>query len=285
MGTCWNCDTKLTLQEGQTKCDNCNEIIYYHCNNCSKKFYVEDKESKKKLEECKLCGYFKCPNCGVCFWNCKRYNWEKEILKILRPEVTQVIVPNLAEKIREIVKYLEGEKISIDRMNCPERKVPISYAKNRIKSLLLKVEGFRVKDESDKEAFIKRMNEVLDNPEGTEFTVSSTRERGSYGQEYRDAFNLLVCLGKFGIQRRKKKDLEEEYDVFVRCNKDPCKFLAKENLVINYCETCKKQFPRGTIYCDTCPPYTKGKAAGQKRKLKERSNNKDTCQVYRGEFV
>ena len=59
MGTCWSCVTELSLQDGQTTCDNCGEIVYYKCNNCKEEFKVEDKESKKRLKECKLCE--KCP--------------------------------------------------------------------------------------------------------------------------------------------------------------------------------------------------------------------------------
>lgn len=285
MGTCWNCKTQVSLKKEQTNCDSCGEILFYHCNNCKEKFEIIDKESKNKLEECKLCGYFKCPHCSVCSWNCKRYSWEKEILKILAPEITQGKIPILLCKVRSIVRYLENEKISIDRKNCPERGVPISYAKSRIKSLLAKFEGFRVKDKEDREAFLKRFDEITEKEIGTKLTVTQSREKGSYGQEYRDAFNLAVCLGKFEIQKIKKKDSEEEYSVFVRCEKLPCKYLARNDLVINHCESCKKIFPQGVEYCDVCKPYAKGKEIGQLRKLKERLNNKDTCQVYRGSFI
>lgn len=37
--------------------------------------------------------------------------------------------------------------------------------------------------------------------------------------------------------------------------------------------------------CNICPPYKKGKERGQFRKLKERMNDKDTCQMYRGDFI
>lgn len=285
MGTCWNCNTELTLQENQTNCDNCGEILYYKCNNCKKEFEIVDKESKEKLEECKLCGFFKCPYCKVCSWNCKKYNWEREILKILRPEITQGNCPTILEKVKKIVDYLENEKISIYRKSCPERNVPITYAKNRIKSLLAKFEGFRVKDDEDRKAFLKRFDKITEKEIGTILTVNQSKEKGSYGQEYRDAFNLAVCLGKFEIIRKKKINSEEEYDVFKRCEKSPCKFLAREDLIINYCETCKKVFPRRVEYCDVCPPYKKGKEKGQLRKLKERLNNKDTCQMYRGDFI
>jgi len=284
MGTCWNCETEITLQEEQTNCDNCGEVISYNCNNCKKRFEVVDKESKKKLVVCKFCGYFKCPYCNVCSWSCEKYKWERDLLKKFAPEITQGNCPQLLEKIRDIINYFEEIKVSTKRMNCPERNVPISYAKNRIKSLLAKFEGFRIKDEEDREAFLKRFDEITEKPIGVELIVGNIREKGSYGQEYRDAFNLAVCFGKFEIKRKKKKDSDEEYDIFIRCEKLACKFLARDNLVITYCENCKKQFPKGTKFCDICLPYKKGKDIGQPRKLKERLSNKDTCQVYRGNF-
>lgn len=284
MGTCWNCNTQLSLDKEQTKCDNCGEILFYNCNNCGKEFEVEDKKSKEKLRECKLCGYFYCPSWGVCSYTCKRFLWQKEILKILRQEIPINDYPKLPELANQIVRFLEGEKIGLERKSCPERNVPITYAKNRIKSLLAKFEGFRIKNQKDREAFLKRFDEITEKPLGIKLTVSESREEGSYGQEYRDAFNLAVCLGKFEIRRVKQKDKDKEYDVFIRCEKQPCKYLAREDLVITECPKCKKKFKRGTLVCDTCPPYEKGKDIGKQRKLKERLNNKDTCQVYRGSF-
>lgn len=283
MGTCWNCNTQLSLQRDQTNCDNCGEIVFYKCNDCHQEFEVKDK--KGKLEECKMCGYFKCPHCGVCSWSCERYNWEREIIKILRPEITQASVPNLAQKVREIVNYVEFQKLSTDRMNCPIRGVPVSYAKNRIKSLLAKFEGFRVKDEDDREAFLKRFDEITETEIGTEMTVTSSREKGSYGQEYRDAFNLAVCFGKFEIQKRKHKDSEQEYEVFVRCENGACPKLARDDLIINHCPNCKTIYPLDATVCSKCKPYQKGKQQGKLRELKKRLNNKDTCQSYRGSFV
>jgi DNA-directed RNA polymerase subunit RPC12/RpoP len=29
MGTCWNCGRQVTLQEEQTRCDNCYSILFY----------------------------------------------------------------------------------------------------------------------------------------------------------------------------------------------------------------------------------------------------------------
>ena len=116
-------------------------------------------------------------------------------------------------------------------------------------------------------------------------TVTSSREKGSYGQEYRDAFNLGVCFGKFEIKKVKRENSEEEYDVFVRCEKEPCKFLGKDDLIITYCPECKKEFEKGDTRCDVCKPYKKGKNKGEPRILKTKLNNKDTCQCYRGTFI
>lgn len=286
MGTCWSCNTELTLGEDRTTCDVCGEILFYHCNNCAEKFEVGNKNDKSKLKICKLCGYFKCPNCSVCYSGCKKFNWEREILKILRPEVTQGNCENILKKVREIVKYFEEEKISIDRKNCPERKVPISYAKTKIKSLLAKVDGFRVKNEADKDAFVKRIEEITDLPIDSELTINKVRKEGSYGQEYLDAFNLLVCMGKLEIKERKflKGKQEIKYKCFVRCEKESCFNLDVDGLIITYCESCRTRYPRGTIYCSKCKPYSKGKQIGEQRKLKERLSDKDSCQLYRGLF-
>lgn len=290
MGTCWNCNTQLNLGEKRVHCDNCGSIIFYKCNNCEEEFEVLDKKTKKKLKECNLCGYFLCPSCGVCSWSCIKYRWEREILKILRPEVTQGNCPIILNKVRNIVLYFEKEKGGSERRVCPERGVLISYAKNRIKSLLAKVEGFRVKDEKDKDAFLNRMKETTNKEIGTELKISEVREDGSYGQEYRDVFNLLVCLGKLQIVKKFfEKDGETiAYDSYIRCEKEICKLLSKDDLIVNECKCTEhkgnKRFPLNTEFCPTCSPYSKGKEKGQLRKLKKRLNDKDTCQLYRGFF-
>jgi len=291
MGTCWNCNTQINLKEGRTHCDVCGNVIYYVCNSCGYKFEILDKKEKKKLKVCKLCGYFICPKCGVCSWSCDKYKWEREILKILRPEITQGNFPIILNKTKKIVNYFIEEKGGKENKVCPERGVLISYAKNRIKSLLAKVEGFRIKDEADRNAFIKRLEEITEKPFGTELKISEIKERGSYGQEYRDAFNLLVCLGKLKIVKKSfEKDGETiTYDSYIRCEKEHCKYLAKDDLIINECKNPKhignKRFPLNLEYCPNCPPHKTGKEKGQQWKLKKRLNDKDTCQLYRGNFI
>jgi len=291
MGTCWNCNTEIDLGEERTKCDVCGSVLFYKCNYCKERFEVLDKKTSKKLKICKLCGHFFCPNCRVCYYGCSRYDWEKEVLKILRPEITQGNFPIVLDKAKLIVKYFEEEKGGQERRVCPERKVLISYAKNRIKSLLAKVEGFRVKDIEDRNAFIKRMNEIVEKELGTELKISEVREDGSYGQEYRDAFNLLVCLGKLKII---KKSFEKEgeiinYDSYIRCEEGTCHLLSKNDLIINECKNPKhkgnKRFPLEITHCPNCPPHKTGKDKGEQWELKKRLNDKATCQLYRGNFI
>jgi len=282
MGTCWNCNTEVTLQKDQTKCDKCGEILFYHCNSCKEEFKVEDYETKEKLEECKLCGYFKCPHCGICSWNCARYKWEADILKILAPEITQGRIPETLSKVRKIVEYFEKVKSSNERKECINH-IPITYAKGRIKSLLARMDGFRVKNTQDVIIFNQRIKEISDLPIGTKKTITQIRENGSYGQEYRDAFNLLVCMGKLKITWEKREDNEEEYAMYERVDNKPCQYLNVKDLIINECPKCKTQYSNEVKLCSNCS-FKKGKNKGQQVELKKRLNNNDTCQMYRGDF-
>jgi hypothetical protein len=279
MGTCWNCDTEVTLQKDQTRCDKCGETLFYHCNSCKEEFKVENFETKEKLEECKLCGYFKCPHCGICFWNCQRYKWEAEVLKILAPEITQGKFPVLLDKTKSIVAYFETVKSSNERKECVNH-IPITYAKGRIKSLLARRDGFRVKNEKDRQEFVKRIDEITEVTTGTKLTVTQSREAGSYGQEYRDAFNLLVCLGKLKITWQKKENSEEEYAMYERVDNKPCQYLNVKDLIINECPKCKTQYANDIKFCNKCVHKNKGGFF----ELKKRLNNNDTCQMYRGDF-
>lgn len=280
MGTCWHCNTEVTLSKEQTKCDNCKEVLFYHCNNCKEEFKVEDKEHK--LKECKLCGYFYCPHCGVCFYGCKKYKWQDNIMKILALEFSFIKYPILQEKIKKIIDYMENEKSSNERKECINH-VPITYAKGRIKSLMAKSAGFRVRNINDKDAFDNRIKELTEMDIGEKTTISAIREEGTYGQEYRDAFNLLVCLGKMKITWIEAKDDKPAYPLFERIDNPICSYLNKEKLIINECKKCKKQFPRGVKFCDICVKK-KGKYIGSYFETKERLDNIDTCQMYRGDF-
>lgn len=283
MGSCWNCQKQVTLQEDQTRCDNCKSVISYHCNSCAEGFNIEDKETKKRLRECKVCGYFICPNCTVCFYGCDKFNWQKEILKILSKEIPIGKYPGLPQRASEVAEFFEDVKISRERKTCP-RGVPISYAKLKIKNLLSKVEGFRVKNEKDRKVFVERMDKATDMVIGTEITIGKIREDGNYGQEYRDVLNLLVCLGKFKVKWLKNKN-DSDYQVFIRWDVGQCPKLSIESVVLSYCPKCKKIYEdKDKTSCDYCI-WLKGINKGQSVKLKKRLNNCDTCQLYRGDFI
>jgi hypothetical protein len=279
MGTCWHCGTQVTLSKEQTKCDKCKEILFYACNNCKKEFTIEDK--RQKLTECKLCGYFFCPHCGVCNYECKRYEWQDSIMRILAPELSFAKYPFLESKIKQIIEYIINQKTSNERKECING-IPITYAKGRVKSLLARGEGFRVKNELDKNAFQKRIDEITEIPLGIKTTITKIRESGTYGQEYRDAFNLAVCLGKMKITWIPASKDKDEYAAYERIEGKMCSYLSKEDVVINECPKCKKQYPKDILQCSCI--WKKGQNKGKFIQLKKRLNNSDTCQMYRGDF-
>jgi len=281
-GGCWKCGKQLKLDDEQTNCDNCSSLIKWKCNSCHEIFEIRDKELNKKLKECKICGFFICPHCGVCYWNCDKFKWQKEILNILKKTIPIGEYPSLIHRVDEIVEYVESIKTSIDRKTCI-RDVPISYSKGKIKGLAARAEGFRIKNPEDMNRFKSRIKDGTDLEIGREITVEKIREDGSYGQEYRDAFNMLVCLGKLKIKWLKNKE-DKEYCVFVREECGICKFFDNDNLIVKYCPKCKKVYNRNKLSCDNNCVWSKGKNKKEIVELKERLNNCDTCQMYRGNF-
>lgn len=272
MGTCWSCEKQLMLGENQTHCDNCGNLVYYTCWNCKNTFETADVNGKKR-KECKICGYFYCPECGCCGSNCQKKEWNNKIKELI-PNVTE-------EQIKMLIDYFEVIKTSNERKECINH-IPITYAKGRIKSLLAKLEGFRVKNNTDRTAFENRIDKTTEKPIGTKLIISKIREDGSYGQEYRDAFNLLVCLGKLKLTWIKKED-GEQYALYERIDGQKCKYLNAESLIIYECPKCNKQYPKGVYQCK-CSQYKKGKNKGQFPIIKARLNNCDICQMYRGDF-
>jgi len=278
MGICWNCDTEITLKDEEIKCDNCGEIVRYWCNVCKKPFDVQDAKTKKKLKECPACGFFICPYCNSCGPSCPKLIWASKMREILGIDFPQ-------NKIKEIVDYFVKVKLGKGKRNC-EFGVPISYAKSRIKHVLVKMDGYRTKSENDKTNFNRRMEKLSEKPIGYEFTVEQAREEGGYGQEYRDIFNLGICLGLVEpINKKNKKG--ETYTIFRRCEKGECPYFDKEKLIVNVCTKCGKEFSEGVEFCDTCKykNTTKKHTKGDSYKTKIKISNKDTCQLPRGEFI
>ena len=287
MGTCWNCLSQVTLKEEETKCDNCGKNINYQCNYCHKWFSIYDEKEEKKINECKVCGFFVCPNCGTCSPSCLKEIWQANIMKILAPEITYVTFPSLQNKINKILSYIEEIKIDKDRRTCP-RGVPISYAKERIKRFIVRTRGFKTKNDLDVIKFKERIEEILNKDLGSQLTINQSREEGSYGQEYRDAFNYCLCLGKLKIQKVEKEIDGElvEFYVYRRVEDGICPLLNLTDLIIKICPNpkCKiHKFPLDSEYCSSCI-YQKGKNKGQAIKLKLKISNKDICNLNRGEF-
>jgi hypothetical protein len=271
MGTCWNCGREVTLQEGQNKCDSCGKELFYRCWNCNGMIEV-----KEKMPTCKVCGYYYCNTCGFCGERCEKNKWYDELRKIIPQQQPEIYFA--------ILKLIENAKVSKDRKECINQ-IPITYAKGRIKSLFARVEGFRVKSENDKIAFVNKMNELLKKEIGFNTTITKVRENETYGQEYRDALNLMVCLGKFKISWKKMKEGDiKEYAFYERVDNLPCKYLSKEDVVINECPRCKKVYSKEVQSCSICI-FKKGKYKGFYVPTKKRMNNLDTCQMYRGDFI
>jgi len=214
MGSCWNCGKQITLKEEEVKCDECGEIINYQCHECHNWFSIYDEKKEEKLKECKICGFFVCPYCGTCGSDCEKNLWQIQIKKILSPEIRYDTIKNYQQKINNIISYIEEIKINKEQRSCP-RVVPISYAKQRIKSAIVRMRGYRTKDEEDIKKFNERYEKIIDVNVGTILTINQSREKGSYGQEFRDAFNFAICRGKLEIVKIKKEIDGEEKEIVV----------------------------------------------------------------------
>jgi len=287
MGTCWKCNTQITLKEEYVKCDSCGKIVNYQCHSCKNWFPIYDEKIKSKIKECGICGFFVCEYCGICGKFCEKDLWQAQIMKILSPEINYQNIKNLQNKINSLLTFIEEIKISHDKKQCP-KGVPITYAKNRIKSCVARMKGFRVKSKEDENKFNERAEEILDIPLGEKLTINISREDGSYGQEFRDVFNYLICLGKLKKQKVIKDfDGEErEIEVYRRIEDGQCPNLDLKDLIFKICPKCGEEYPQDSPieYC-SCYVYKKGKNEGKNPKLKIKISNKDTCRLNRGLFT
>jgi len=252
--------------------------VNYPCNYCKEWFAID------KTSLCAVCGFYVCINCGTCSQSCQKEKWQTEITKILAPEINYSTHPNLQEKINKLLKFIEDIKISKEKREC-QKGVPISYAKNRIKSCIVKMNGYRTKSQMDVQKFNERHEEVLNKNIGDILTINQAREEGSYGQEYRDVFNYCLCLGKLKkVKTRKIIDDEEiEIEVYKRVEDGQCPMLDLKELIVKFCPKCGKKYDESENYCSDCF-YQKGKKQGQPFQLRLKISNKDICQLNRGDF-
>jgi len=156
---------------------------------------------------------------------------------------------------------------------------------------VVRMKGYRVKDEEDMKIFSDRVEEVMDKNIGELLTVNNSREKGSYGQEMRDVFNYCICLGMLEkLKVRKIIDGEEkEFEAYKRVANSSCDFLDIKDLITKVCpnKNCTiRNFPPSQTEC--CNPeckYKSGKNKGQLRKLKLKISTKDICQLNRTGFI
>lgn len=278
MGKCYNCQKELTLREEETHCDNCKILVRYWCNNCKQPFDIIDKESNEKLKECGICGFFTCPNCGVCWVNCEKNEWAENIKTIL-PEISE-------EKLKIILKLIENIKIGKEQRVC-DRNVPISYAKTKIKEAFGRMEGIKCKNPEDIALFKERIKKILEIKEGETFNINQIRQEGNYGQEERDVINFLICCGEMEEITIINPENKKRYSLFKKIKIDRCPYLDAKNLIIKKCEQCKKIFDREIEYCPNCKykKTTKLHKMGEAKKLVTKTSNKDICQCERGKFL
>jgi len=258
MGICVNCGREIVLRNGEIKCPNCGKSMYY-CWNCNEKI-------DGSTLECCMCHYFECPKCGKCGENCR---------------VEEIAEDSGATKelVRKIVEFISKPSPRF----CP-LGVPMSYAKGKIRKLILKTEGgFFCKSEEDRKVYENRINKIGEFPIGTKWTITKIREEGFGGQEERDASNLAVCLGKAMMKTDKRED-GTEYDYYERVNLEPCGNFSNKNLISKFCPRCEKTFSKETEYCDVCV-YKKGKNKNEPVKLKFRKSRVETCKCKRKFFT
>jgi len=288
MGTCWNCRNAIILKDEETKCDRCGKIVRYWCWNCKIPFDIQDKESLKKRKECKWCSprFFICPNCSACSPTCSKYEHKKNIVKILNESIPPDKYNKSDKSIQKIMDYFEERKNSFDKTT-RAFGVPKTYAKEKIKGILARMEGFKVKSSADMIAFEKRHEETLDKDIGFKFIIKQIREDESYGQEYRDVFNLCVCLGELKHKKEKFKNeagIDVEFNTWIRVQELPCPNFDKEKLIVGYCSKCKGSFPKTEKYCDKCiyKKDSKNHKKGDKKMLVEKLSNNPTCKNLGG---
>jgi hypothetical protein len=293
MGTCWKCGTELRLIGKQWLCDNCNEPVGYRCWNCGFDFTIRDPTTKRNIEECRLCGFYYCPDCHYCASDCPRDEWVKLVFNILAGQTTldnSLIISNPKEKVRRIVQLIENLKTETKEHKVCPYSVYASYARGRrgeqgrIKQLLAKMNGFGVKSNSDAEGFKLKFQKILTMETGSTFTINDLRENGRYGQEERDACNLGICMGELKGELITNKDNQKGIVYTKIVSGGRCKYLRHDNFITKRCPHCNKDYNNSQMsyyqpnieYCPNCV-YKKGKRKNTFYQLISNETNTFTC--------
>ncbi len=210
MGTCFNCKKEISLKDGEVNCPSCGEPPY-KCWNCQADITGETKE-------CDVCNFFICPSCSVCGKDCILHD---------------LIVSTRDMGHRERVEYIYKSIKSPDRRTC-HNGVPISYGHGKLRNMALRLEGFIKKNEADTFAFGERFKKIDGYLLGKKWTITSEKEDGQYGIEWREISNLAVCMGKAKKEKKIQKNSDgriiKEYEEYERIETEPCGNQNNEKL-------------------------------------------------------
>ena len=260
MGKCQYCNAEITLKENEINCPNC-EKTPYHCWNCNE-------DIKGNSKECPLCGFFFCTNCKLCDKEC---NIDEIVEKLNN-------INDGIDKIIFIKDILQGKY----RRNC-YRKVPISYAKSKLRHMALKLQGKKCKSDEDRTAYINRFKKLQGMPIDSLWTINKLRENGQHGNELREVSNIGICMGLVEKHTKINQETGIEFESFKRIKGNVCKYVNWDNMIKKQCRKCKTTFPIETTHCDKCT-YIKGIKKGQPITLQERISTVDFCQLNKKDF-
>jgi len=262
MGICHHCGTSITfIKGGGKRCDKCGDDPY-KCHSCGTEINCEDNN------ECPMCGYYFCDDCGRCGPDCDHW----EIVDDLQGELCDQCTRNHINKVvKHVADYMKGNI----RRHCP-RGVGISYAKGRIKNLIWHTMGYGRRDK-DMSSFNERLATLVRIEKGKEWGIDEVRNEGEYGQEMRDASNLMICQGDCS-----RKFSPEE--IYIRDEKLLCEHFYRGKIAKKVCPDCETEYSVDIESCQSCI-YQRGPRKGLPKKLRLVRLNVDMCQLHRNKFI
>jgi len=266
MGKCMNCGYDMKIKDDESRCPSCGQRPYV-CWNCHETIKIED------TNECNVCGFYICNFCGHCGPNCDKESIIKELI-----EKYKLSSKDAREIIERLMKKVKG-KI---KKKCPEG-VPYTYAKDRLRRFVLKMDGVGVTSDEDQEAFKSRFDEILEIEEGQIITVSKAKKHGEHGQEERDVLNLAICMGFVEKQTQTNED-GKNFEIWTKNEHEPCEHINTNELQKKRCPKCNKTFSMDKEKCDICK-YKKGKNKGDFVKLVRQKSIIHFCQLKYDKFI